>query len=170
MRDQKDLLLLASMITAMFFIGVYSFPFSSYASAERQSQSTNTICYGSANSCYTTVCLDNQQCQTLSSDRPDEEDAAMQPDKEDAAMQPVEVTEKYVEATLEDCDNGQDNDIDGKVDDIDKECNASTSYISPVQGLERFQLDNYGFGQSAHDDGQNERSDDYDDGGDIKDE
>jgi hypothetical protein len=162
------------MVTAMFFIGVYSFPFSSYASAERQSQSTNTICYGSANSCYTTFCSDNQQCQTLSSDRPDEEDTVMQPDEEDTVMQPdeedtvmqpVEVTEKYVDATLEDCDDGQDNDVDGKVDDIDEECNASTSNRSPVQGLEPFQLDNYG-----HDDGQNERSDDGGGGGDNKDE
>jgi hypothetical protein len=142
MRDQKDLLLLASVIAAMFFIGVYSFPFSSYASAERQSQSTNTICNGSANSCYTTICSDNQQCQTLSSDRPDEEGTVMQPDEEDTVMQPdeedtvmqpdeedtvmqlVEVTEKYIDATLEDCDDGQDNDVDGKVDDIDEECNV----------------------------------------------
>jgi hypothetical protein len=155
------------MVTAMFFIGVYSFPFSSYASAERQSQSTNTICYGSANSCYTTFCSDNQQCQTFSSDRPDEEDTVMQPDEEDTVMQPVEVTEKYVDAALEDCDDGQDNDVDGKVDDIDEECNASTSYSSPVQGLEPIQLDNYGFRQLAQDD---ERSDDNDDGGDNKDE
>ncbi len=102
--------------------------------------------------------------------QPDEEDTVMQPDEEDTVMQPVEVTEKYVDATLEDCDDGQDNDVDGKVDDIDEECNASTSYSSPVQGLEPIPLDNYGFRQSAQDDGQNERSDDNDDGGDNKDE
>jgi hypothetical protein len=64
-------------------------------------------------------------CQTLSSDRPDEEVTV---------MQLVEVTEKYVDATLEECDDGLDNDIDGKADATDEECNASTTYSSPVRG------------------------------------
>src|SRR5918998_4539438 len=143
MRDQKDLLLLIPTIAVIFFLVGYSFLFS-YGYAERQSQSTNTICNGSSNSCYTTVCSDDQPCQTLSSDQPDEEVAVMQPDEEVAVMQPVEVTEKYVDATLEDCEDGVDNDVDGKVDAEDEECNASTSYISPVQGQKTSLLDNYG--------------------------
>jgi hypothetical protein len=133
MRDQKDLLLLIPTIAVIFFLVGYSFLFS-YGYAERQSQSTNTICYGSANSCYTTFCSDDQPCQTLSSDQPDEEVAV---------MQPVEVTDMYVDATLEDCEDGVDNDVDGKVDAEDEECNASTSYISPVQGQKTSLLDNY---------------------------
>src|SRR5918999_2908178 len=158
MRDQKVLLLLIPTIAAMSFLVDYSFLFS-YGYAERQSQSTNTICYGSDNSCFTTFCSDDQPCQTLSSDQPDEEVAVMQPDEEVAVMQPdeevdvmqpdeevavmqpVEVTEKYVDATLEDCEDGVDNDIDGKVDAEDEECNASTSYISPVQEQKTSQLD-----------------------------
>jgi hypothetical protein len=173
MRDQKDLLLLIPTIAVMFFLVDYSFLFS-YGYAERQSQSTNTICYGSANSCYTTFCSDDQPCQTLSSDQPDEEVAVMQPDEEVAVMQPdeevavmqpVEVTEKYVGATLEDCEDGVDNDVDGKVDVEDEECNASTSSISPVQGQKTSLLDNYG--RSGQVDSENDSSDD-DDGGDDK--
>ena len=164
MRDQKGLLLLIPAIAVMFFLVDYSFLFS-YGYAERQSQSTNTICYGSANSCYTTFCSDDQPCQTLSSDQPDEEVAVMQPDEEVAVMQPVEVTEKYVDATLEDCEDGVDNDVDGKVDAEDEECNASTSYISPVQGQKTSLLDNYG--RSGQVDSENDSSDD-DDGGDDK--
>jgi hypothetical protein len=163
MRDQKALLLLIPAIAVMFFLVDYSFIFS-YGYAERQSQSTNTICYGSANSCYTTFCSDDKPCQTLPSDQPDEEVAVMQPDEEVAVMQPVEVTEKYVDATLEDCEDGVDNDVDGKVDVEDEECNASTSYISPVQGQKSL-LDNYG--RSGQVDSENDSSDD-DDGGDDK--
>jgi hypothetical protein len=153
----------------MFFLVVYSFLFS-YGYAERQSQSTNTICYGSDNSCYTTYCSDDQPCQTLPSAQPDEEVAVMQPDEEVAVMQPdeevavmqpVEVTEEYVNATLEDCEDGVDNDVDGKVDVEDEECNASTSYISPGQKT----LDNYG--RSGQVDSESDSSDD-DDGGDDK--
>jgi hypothetical protein len=165
MRDQKGLLLLIPMIAVIIFLVDYSFLFS-YGYAERQSQSTNTICYGSANSCYTTFCSDAQPCQTLSSDQPDEEVAVMQPDEEVAVMQPVEVTEKYVDATLEDCEDGVDNDVDGKVDAEDEECNASTSYISPVQGQKTSLLDNYG--RSGQVDGENDSNDDDDDGGDDK--
>ena len=164
MRDQKGLLLLIPAVAVMFFHVDYSFLFS-YGYAERQSQSTNTICYGSANSCYTTFCSDDQPCQTLSSDQPDEEVAVMQPDEEVAVMQPVEVTEKYVDATLEDCEDGVDNDVDGKVDAEDEECNTSTSYISPVQGQKTSLLDNYG--RSGQVDSENDSSDD-DDGGDDK--
>jgi hypothetical protein len=173
MRDQKGLLLLIPMVTVIIFLVDYSFLFS-YGYAERQSQSTNTICYGSANSCYTTFCSDDQPCQTLSSDQPDEEIAVMQPDEEIAVMQPdeeiavmqpVEVTEKYVDATLEDCEDGVDNDVDGKMDAEDEECNASTSYISPVQGQKTSLLDNYG--RSGQVDSENDSNDD-DDGGDDK--
>ena len=182
MRDQKDLLFLIPTIAVIFFIVGYSFLFS-YGYAERQSQSTNTICYGSANSCYTTFCSDDQPCQTLSSDQPDEEVAVMEPDEEVAVMEPdeevavmepdeevavmepVEVTEMYVDATLEDCEDRVDNDVDGKVDAEDEECNASTSYISPVQGQKTSLLDNYG--RSGQVDSENDSSDD-DDGGDDK--
>jgi hypothetical protein len=153
MRDQKDLLLLLPMIAAMFFLVDYSILFSN-AYAERQSQTTNTICYGSDNSCYTTFCSNDQPCQTLSSDQPDEEVAVMQPDEEVAVMQPVEVTEKYVDATLEDCEDGVDNDVDGKVDVTDEEC-------SPVQGQKTSLLDNYG--RSGQDDSENESSEQKDD-------
>jgi cobalamin biosynthesis protein CobT len=155
MRDQKDLLLLIPTIAAMLFLVDYSFSFS-YGYAERQSQSTNTICYGSDNSCYTTFCSDDQPCQTLSSDQPNEEVAV---------MQPVEVTEKYVDATLEDCEDGVDNDVDGKVDVTDEECNANTSYISPVHGQETSLSDKYG--GSGQVESEDESSDD-DDGGDDK--
>src|SRR5918996_4047850 len=182
MRDQNDLLLLIPTIAVIIFLVDYSFLFS-YGYAERQSQSTNTICYGDANSCYTTFCSDDQPCQTLPLDQPDEEVAVMQPDEEVAVMQPdeevavmqpdeevavmqpVEVTEKYVDATLEDCEDGVDNDVDGKVDAEDEECNASTSYTSPVQGQKTSLLDNYG--QSGQVDSENDSSDD-DDGGDDK--
>src|ERR687896_1283556 len=171
MRDQKVLLLLIPTIAAMSFLVDYSFLFS-YGYAERQSQSTNTICYGDANSCYTTFCSDDQPCQTLPLDQPDEEVAVMQPDEEVAVMQPdeevavmqpVEVTEKYVDATLEDCEDGVDNDVDGKVDAEDEECNASTSYVSPVQGQKTSQLDNYV--KSGQVDSENDSSNDDDDGG-----
>jgi hypothetical protein len=98
--------------------------------------------------------------------QPDEEVAVMQPDEEVAVMQPVEVTEKYIEATLEDCEDGIDNDVDGKVDAADEECNAGTSYISPVQGKETSLPDNYG--RSSQVDGEDDSSDDDDDGGDDK--
>jgi hypothetical protein len=175
MRDRKDLLLLIPTIAAILFLVNYSFLFS-YGYAERQSQSTNTICYGNANSCYTTFCSDDQPCQTLSSDQPDEEVAVMQPDEEVAVMQPdeevavmqpVEVTEKYIDATLEDCEDSVDNDVDGKVDAEDEECNTSTSYISPVQGQKKSLLDNYG--QSGHVDSENDSSDDDDRGDDKND-
>jgi hypothetical protein len=101
----------------------------------------------------------------LSSDQPDEEVDVMQPDEEVDVMQPVEVTEKYVDATLEDCVDGVDNDVDGKMDTEDEECNASTSYISPVQGQKTSLLDNYG--RSGQVDSENDSNDD-DDGGDDK--
>ncbi|HEU4447896.1 MAG TPA: hypothetical protein VFR94_24715 [Nitrososphaeraceae archaeon] len=165
MKDQKGLILLIPMIAVIIFLVDYSFLFS-YGYAERQSQSTNTICYGSANSCYTTFCSDDQPCQTLSTDQPDKEVAVMQPDEEVAVMQPVEVTEKYVDATLEDCEDGIDNDVDGKVDAEDEECNASTSYISPVQGQKTSLLDNYG--RSGQIDSENDSNDDDEEGGDDK--
>jgi hypothetical protein len=165
MSDQKYLLLLIPMITAMIFIIEYSFQLSSYAHAERPSQSTSAICDG--NSCYTTFCSDDKPCQTFSLDQPDEEVSVMQPDEEVSVMQPLEVTEKYVDATLEDCDDGLDNDLDGNVDVTDEECNATTTYSSPVPGQKTSQLDNYEFGRSAQDDGQKETSDH--DGGDNKD-
>ena len=58
----------------------------------------------------------------------------MQPVEEPTVMQPVEVSQEYIEATLEVCDDGQDNDVDGKVDTKDEQCNAtSSSTPSPIQ-------------------------------------
>jgi hypothetical protein len=128
------------MIAAIFFIIDYSFFFATAVLAERQSQSINTICNGNDNSCFTTICSDGYLCRTFPSDRsafvqPDEEASVMQPDEEASVMQPVEVIEEYIKATLEDCDDGLDNDIDGKVDALDEECNSTTSSSEiPVQG------------------------------------
>jgi hypothetical protein len=99
--------------------------------------------------------------------QPDEEVDVMQPDEEVDVMQPVEVTDEYVDATLEDCDDGLDNDVDGKVDVIDEECNANTAYSSPVQGQTTSMSDNYE--RSGQSDSQSESSDE-DDGVDDKDD
>ena len=135
------MLLLIPTITAIFFITDYNVFFDSNVQAERQSQSTNTVCNGEQDSCFTTFCSNDQPCQTFPSNQlpsivqPAEEATVMQPAEEATVMQPVEVSQKYIEATLEVCDDGQDNDVDGKVDTQDEECNAtSSSAPSPIQG------------------------------------
>jgi hypothetical protein len=158
MRYRRDVLLLVSTITAIFFITDYNVLFDSNVQAERQSQSTNTVCNGEQDSCFTTFCSNDQPCQTFPSNQlpsivqpaeeatvmqpaegatvmqPAEEATVMQPAEEATVMQPVEVSQKYIEATLEVCDDGQDNDVDGKVDTQDEECNAtSSSSPSPIQ-------------------------------------
>jgi hypothetical protein len=158
MRYRRDVLLLVSTITAIFFITDYNVLFDSNVQAERQSQSTNTVCNGEQDSCFTTFCSNDQPCQTFPSNQlpsivqpaeeatvmqpaeeatvmqPAEEATVMQPAEGATVMQPVEVSQKYIEATLEVCDDGQDNDVDGKVDTQDEECNAtSSSSPSPIQ-------------------------------------
>jgi hypothetical protein len=149
MRYRRDVLLLVPTITAIFFITDYNVLFDSNVQAERQSQSTNTVCNGEQDSCFTTFCSNDQPCQTFPSNQlpsimqpaeeaivmqPAEEAIVMQPAEEAIVMQPVEVSQEYIEATLEVCDDGQDNDVDGKVDTQDEECNAtSPSSPSPIQ-------------------------------------
>jgi hypothetical protein len=171
MRYRRDVLLLVPTITAIFFITDYNVLFDSNVQAERQSQSTNTVCNGEQDSCFTTFCSNDQPCQTFPSNQlpseeatvmqpaeeatvmqpaeeatvmqpaeeatvmqPVEEATVMQPVEEATVMQPVEVSQEYIEATLEVCDDGQDNDVDGKVDSQDEECNAtSPSSPSPIQ-------------------------------------
>ena len=141
MRYRRDVLLLLPTITAIFFITDYNVFFDSNVQAERQSQSTNTVCNGDQDSCFTTFCSNDQPCQTFPSNQlpsivqPVEEATVMQPVEEATVMQPVEVSQEYIEATLEVCEDGQDNDVDGKVDTQDEECNASSSSSpSPIQG------------------------------------
>jgi hypothetical protein len=141
MRYRRDVLLLIPTITAIFFITDYNVFFDSNVQAERQSQSTNTVCNGEQDSCFTTFCSNDQPCQTFPSNQlpsivqPVEEAAVTQPVEEATVTQPVEVSQEYIEATLEVCDDGQDNDVDGKVDTQDEECNAtSSSAPSPIQG------------------------------------
>ena len=132
MRYRRDLLLLLPTITAIFFITDYNVFFDSNVQAERQSQSTNTVCNGEQDSCFTTFCSNDQPCQTFPSNQLP---SIVQPVEEATIMQPVEVSQEYIEATLEVCDDGQDNDVDGKVDTQDEECNAtSSSSPSPIQG------------------------------------
>jgi hypothetical protein len=144
MRYRRDVLWLVPTITAIFFITDYNVLFDSNVQAERQSQSTNTVCNGEQDSCFTTFCSNDQPCQTFPSNQlpseeatvmqPAEEATVMQPAEEATVMQPVEVSQEYIEATLEVCDDGQDNDVDGKVDSQDEECNAtSPSSPSPIQ-------------------------------------
>ena len=141
MRYRRDVLLLLPTITAIFFITDYNVFFDSNVQAERQSQSTNTVCNGDQDSCFTTFCSNDQPCQTFPSNQlpsivqPVEEATVTQPVEEATVTQPVEVSQEYIEATLEVCDDGQDNDVDGKVDTQDEECNAtSSSSPSPIQG------------------------------------
>ena len=131
MRYRRDVLLLVPTITAIFFITDYNVFFDSNVQAERQSQSTNTVCNGEQDSCFTTFCSNDQPCQTFPSNQLP---SIVQPVEEATVMQPVEVSQEYIEATLEVCDDGQDNDVDGKVDTKDEECNAtSSSTPSPIQ-------------------------------------
>jgi hypothetical protein len=146
MRYRTELLLLIPAISAIFFITDYNSFFDSSAQAQRQSQSTATVC--DDGSCFTTICSNDQPCQTFSSNQPSfvkpaqeatttmlpvEEIPVMQSAEEATVMQPTDdVTEQYIEVPVEFCDDGLDNDVDGKVDE---ECGAATfSSAPPVQG------------------------------------
>ena len=152
MKYRRELLLLIPTIASIFFITDYNVFFGSNVQAQGQSQSTNSVCNG--DSCFTTVCSNNQPCKTFSSNQPSivqpaeeattmqpaeeipnmqtfDETTVIQPAEETIVMQPVE----YIESTLEVCDDGLDNDNDGKVDNKDEECEATTlSSASPIQG------------------------------------
>src|SRR5829696_4450564 len=156
MKYRRELLLLIPTIASIFFITDYNVFFGSNVQAQRQSQSTTSVC--NSDSCFTTVCSNNQPCKTFSSNQlsivqPAEEATTMQPAEEipimqtfdettviqpaeeTIVMQPVEATKQYTESTLEVCDDGLDNDNDGKVDNKDEECEATTfSSASPIQG------------------------------------
>ena len=144
--------MLIPTIASIFFITDYNVFFGSNVQAQGQSQSTTSVCNG--DSCFTTVCSNNQPCKTFSSNQPSivqpaeepttmqpaeeipnmqtfDETTVIQPAEETIVMQPVE----YIESTLEVCDDGLDNDNDGKVDNKDEECEATTfSSASPIQG------------------------------------
>ena len=152
MKYRRELLLLIPTIASIFFITDYNVFFGSNVQAQGQSQSTTSACNG--DSCFTTVCSNNQPCKTFSSNQlsivqPAEEATTMQPAEEipnmqtfdeTTVIQPAEETivmqpVEYIESTLEVCDDGLDNDNDGKVDNKDEECEATTfSSASPIQG------------------------------------
>ena len=151
MKYRRELLLLIPTIASIFFITDYNVFFGSNVQAQGQSQSTTSACNG--DSCFTTVCSNNQPCKTFSSNQlsivqpaeeltmqPAEEIPNMQTFDETTVIQPAEETivmqpVEYIESTLEVCDDGLDNDNDGKVDNKDEECEATTfSSASPIQG------------------------------------
>jgi hypothetical protein len=187
MRYRRDVLLLMPTIAAIFFITDYNVFFDSNVQAERQSQSTNTVCNGEQDSCFTTFCSNDQPCQTFPSNQlssivqpveeatvtqPVEEATVTQPVEEATVKQPVEVSQEYIEATLEVCDDDQDNDVDGKVDTQDEECNATpSSSPSPIQGQsmsedkkegedDKQQSDNDKFEQTSQEDREESGEDD----------
>src|SRR5215207_3855430 len=128
---RRELLLLIPAISAIFFITDYNVFFASSAQALRQSQSTSSVCNGG--SCFITICSNDQPCQTFSSNQPSfvqpsqeatttmqpvDEIPVMQSTSEATPMQPVdEVTEQPIEVPVEFCDDGLDNDNDGKIDE-----------------------------------------------------
>lgn len=139
-RYNKALLLLIPVISAAIFLTGHI----AFASAEQSiSESTSIECTGG--SCYKVSCI-NDQCQTFSYSQPSSEQLAgeatttiMQPAEEaptmrsadeTSDMQPIDdATEQYIEVSVEFCDDGLDNDDDGKVDE---ECGATTfSSASP---------------------------------------
>ena len=165
MRYRSELLLLLiPAISAIFLITDYNVFFASTAQAQRQSQSSATVCNGG--SCFTTLCTNDQPCQTFSSNQPSfvqpaqevpttttqpvKEIPIMQSAEEPNVMQPVdEATEQPIEVPVEVCDDGLDNDDDGEVDE---ECGAATfASASPLQG----QLKSHGDGGSDSLDGNN---------------
>jgi hypothetical protein len=129
MSNYRTLLLLIPAISAIFLVTDYKISFAS--NAQSLSQTTTTECNGG--SCYTVSCSNDQPCQTFSSDQPSQEGeevtTTMQPPEDTPILQPPEDTpaddtpQQYVEVPVEFCDDGLDNDDDGKVDE---ECGAST--------------------------------------------
>jgi hypothetical protein len=157
MRYNRALLLLIPAISATFLITDYN---SFYASsAQALSQTTTTECSGG--SCYTVSCSNDEPCQSFSSNQPPftesprevtttitqpvEETPIMQSADEATVMQPIEDSnEQYIEVPVEFCNDGLDNDDDGKVDE---ECVAATfSSALPndlIDGEEKQQNEEY---------------------------
>lgn len=157
MRYNRALLLLIPAISATVLITDYNIFDAS--SAQALSQTTTTECSGG--SCYTVSCSNDQPCQSFSSNQPPfidspqeltttimqpvEETPIMQSADEATVMQPIEdSTEQYIEVPVEFCNDGLDNDDDGKVDE---ECGAATfSSALPndlIDGEEKQQNEEY---------------------------
>src|SRR5918995_2129582 len=86
MEHRRELLLLIPAIAIIFFITDYNVFFSYDVLAQRQSQSTTSVCNGNTGSCFTTMCPGDQPCQTFSSNQPTFE----QPSRDAASMHQVE--------------------------------------------------------------------------------
>jgi hypothetical protein len=95
--------------------------------------------------------------EAITTMQPDEEIPIMQSTGEATIMQPAdEVTEQHIEVPVEFCDDGLDNDDDGKVDE---ECGAATfSSASPIQGQPYDGLEQPGEEDEHIDDESNEVS------------
>jgi hypothetical protein len=152
-RYNKALLLLIPVISAAILLTDHI----AFASGGQSiSESTSIECTGG--SCYKVSCI-NDQCQTFSYNQPSSEQAGeatttimqpveetpiMQPADEATVMQPIEdSTEQYIEVPVEFCNDGLDNDDDGKVDE---ECGATFSSALPndlIDGEEKQQNEEY---------------------------
>src|SRR5918999_1069889 len=82
---RRELLFLIPALASIFFIIDSNFFLSSNVQAQRQSQSTTNACNGDTDSCLTTICSNDQPCQTFPSDQP----TFVQPARDAATMQPV---------------------------------------------------------------------------------
>lgn len=165
MRYNRALLSLILAISAIFLITDYNIFYAS--SAQALSQTTTTECSGG--SCYTVSCSNDQPCQSFSSNQPSfiesppeltttimqpvEETPIKQSADEVTVMQPIEdSTEQYIVVPVEFCNDGLDNDDDGKVDE---ECSAATFSALPndlIDGEEKQQNEE----QEARNDESNE--------------
>jgi hypothetical protein len=122
MRYNRALHLLIPAISAIFLTTNFNV---SFASDVQSSLSQATIIECRDGSCYTVSCSNDQPCQTSSSDQPslvqpsqEVTTPIMQPADGGSVMQPIEdSTEQYIEVPVEFCDDGLDNDDDGKVDE-----------------------------------------------------
>jgi hypothetical protein len=171
MRYNRALLLLIPAISAIFLAPNYNVSFAS----DVQSLSQATIIECSGGSCYTVSCSNDQPCQTLSSDQPSfvqpsqkvtttttqpvEETPIMKSADDRIVMQPIEdPTKQYIEVPVEFCDDGLDNDDDGKVDE---ECGAATSSSALpndlIDGGEKEQNEEYEHSDDESDEGYEEK-------------
>jgi hypothetical protein len=170
MRYNRALLLLIP-ISAIFLATSYNVSFAS--SAQALSLTSNTECSGE--SCYTISCLNDQPCQTFLSSQPSfvqpsqevtapimqpvEETPIMQSPQHGIVMQPIEdPIENYIEVPVESCDDGLDNDDDGKVDE---ECGAATSSSALpndlIDGGEKEQNEEYEHSDDERNEGYEEK-------------
>lgn len=105
-------------MTAIVFVAMGSAFSASSIEAERQSQTTTNVCNGDDDSCYTTICSDDQPCYSFPSNEP----SPMQPAEETTIMEPVEET-----TIMEPVDDELEGDEEDtfRVDD-------SQNYLNPV--------------------------------------